>query len=150
MRLGPVHCDIRLGGLGFFPTLSPGTADVVIGLEPYEGCVSSAQLLRPGGTAVINSCQTLPITNIAQGSPYPDLEPILGKLLERDNRIIMVDTSELARSISGKANGANFILLGILISQVKQFPLASSQIIEEIGRNDAKLRCFQAGLDLII
>jgi indolepyruvate ferredoxin oxidoreductase len=22
MRLGPVHCDIRLGGLGFFPTLS--------------------------------------------------------------------------------------------------------------------------------
>lgn len=150
MRLGPVHCDIRLGGKGFLPTLSPGTADVVLGLEPYEGCISSAQLLRPGGTTIINSQKTLPMTNIAQGSPYPDLEPIIGKLLEHDNKVIILYASKAARTITGKASGTNFVLLGVLVSQVPQFPITAEQIMEVIGADDAKRRCFQAGLDLQI
>lgn len=148
MRLGPVHCDIRLGGEGFLSTLAPGTADAVIGLEPYEGCTSSGRLLRPGGVAIINTSQTPLMTDIAKGSPYPEMESVWGKLMERDNRLILVNAIEIARSATGKGQGANFVLLGILLSQVEKFPLSESLIRELIGDNKAKLRCLEAGLDL--
>jgi indolepyruvate ferredoxin oxidoreductase beta subunit len=148
MRLGPVSCDIRLGGESFLVTLAPGTADAVIGVEPYEGCTSAGRKLRPGGTAIINTHPTPPLTNIVNAVPYPDMEPVWGKLLERDNRLIRVNATDLARSITGRGEGANFILLGILLSQVKDFPLSQVAILGAIGKDDMKLRCLKAGMEL--
>ena len=147
MRLGPVHCDICLGGEGFLSTLSHGTADAIIGLEPYEGCMSSGELLRPGGVAIINTFQTPPMTNIAKGSPYPEMDGVWGKLMERDNKLVLVNATDIARSITGKGAGANFVLLGIFLRQVKDFPISKSAICEVIGKDEIKLRCLEAGFE---
>ena len=146
MRLGPVLCDIRINSdKGFFPTISTGTADVVIGLEPYEGGIIASQLIRSNGYVLINIAQTPPINCIFSGEPYPDMNPIWTKARESGVNLIFLDASNLAQTIPGSKEGANIVLLGVLSKRVKEFPISISILRKTIGENEMSLRCFELG-----
>jgi len=146
MRLGPVICDMRLGRPGFTPTLPPARADAVLGLEPYEGATSAGQLIRPGGVVVLNTARIPPVGSLFTGKPYPDLEPIWSALQKHGARLIQVDASAKARTITGSVEGANFYLLGVLLQVAKDFPVSAKSLEMQLAGSPAKLDCFWQGL----
>ncbi len=108
--------------------LVPNSADVLVVMEMSEVLRPGfLELLKPGGTIILNNFTAMPVT--AEKDDYPPESEII-KALD-DYKVIRVDANELADELGDEVGRtANVVVLGLL-SAIEPF----SQIPDEIWQN---------------
>ena len=145
-RGGSVVAHLRLSSAPVKSDLiEPGTAHVVLGMEPMEA-LRQLPYLSAKGVLLAN---TTPIRNIGD---YPELELILGEL-RKFPRTAVMDADEMAKT-AGSPRAANMVLLGA-ISNFLELPagLLTDAIRKMFARKgeeivQANLKAFDAGRSL--
>lgn len=145
-RGGSVVAHLRLSSAPVKSDLiEPGTAHVVLGMEPMEA-LRQLPYLSAKGVLLAN---TTPIRNIGD---YPELELILGEL-RKFPRTAVMDADEMAKT-AGSPRAANMVLLGA-ISNFLELPagLLTDAIRKMFTRKgeeivQANLKAFDAGRTL--
>ncbi len=103
-RGGAVTAHLRLADREIHsPTIAPGQADLILGLEPLES-LRYIDHLSPAGTLITAS---EPVKNIPD---YPDIEEVLWEVL-RQPRGYLIDATKIALE-SGSAKAANVVMVG--------------------------------------
>ena len=145
-RGGSVVAHLRLSSAPVKSDLiEPGTAHVVLGMEPMEA-LRQLPYLSAKGVLLAN---TTPIRNIGD---YPELELILGEL-RKFPRTAVMDADEMAKT-AGSPRASNMVLLGA-ISNFLELPagLLTDAIRKMFARKgeeivQANLKAFDAGRSL--
>lgn len=142
-RGGSVVAHLRLSSAPVKSDLiEPGTAQVVLSMEPMEA-LRQMPYLSAKGVLLSN---TTPIRNIGD---YPELELILGELRKFPRNAVM-DADEMAKT-AGSPRAANMVLLGA-VSNFLELPM---ELLTDAIRNlfarkgeeivQANLKAFEAG-----
>ncbi len=108
---GPVISTFSCGDV-HSSELAPGTADVLVAMERSEVLRSGfLDLLKPGGTIILNDYRVLP-QNV-KTEDYPKIEDIEAEL--HGYKVIKINASQIAREM-GEPRGrhANVIVIGLL------------------------------------
>jgi indolepyruvate ferredoxin oxidoreductase beta subunit len=142
-RGGAVVAHLRLSSaLIYSDLIAPGTADVVLSVEPMEA-LRQAYNLRAGGVLLAN---TEAVRNIAD---YPDEAALLGELRSLP-RSLVLDAGAMAKAC-GSARAMNIVMLGAL-SPFLDLPeeVLTETIRQTFARKGddvvtANLRAFAAG-----
>jgi len=108
-RGGKIWGTIKFGEKVHSPNILPSTADYVIGLEPLEA-YRWIHLLKPEGTAIINTSRVYPTMVTMEKMPYP--ENIELEFSKKGNLISLDATNE--SRILGNSKMSNTVLIGIL------------------------------------
>jgi indolepyruvate ferredoxin oxidoreductase, alpha subunit len=121
---GPVISTFSCGDV-YSPVLAPGSADVLVVMEMSEVLRPGfLDLLKPGGTIILNSFRALPPKT--RKEDYPQLADIQNAL--KEYKVITIDANRVAYDLKDKAGKtANVVVLGLL-STVEPF----NRIPEEI------------------
>jgi indolepyruvate ferredoxin oxidoreductase, beta subunit len=96
----------------FSPLVGLGEADVLLSFEKLEA-LRFAELVRPGGTAVVNDMQVVPVTVSSGKAVYPGdehLQRVFGTL---GAELVVVPGERLAAE-AGTVKAANVVLLGAI------------------------------------
>lgn len=110
-RGGSVINHIRVG-CDYSAMISPGSADVLLAMEPAEA-LRYAHYLSPEGVALVNTRQVLPVTVTTGQASYPPLEEILAPLREVSSEVWPMDATNLATE-AGSPQATNVVMLGAL------------------------------------
>jgi indolepyruvate ferredoxin oxidoreductase beta subunit len=96
----------------FSPMVGLGEADILLAFEKLEA-LRFAEYLRPGGVAVVNDMELLPITVTVGGTPYPE-DGALQRVVEAlGGKLRRVPGEALAKE-AGNVKAANVVLLGAI------------------------------------
>jgi len=108
---GPVISTFSCGDV-FSPVLAPNSADVLVAMEMSEVLRPGfLELLKPGGTIILNNFTALP-PNVTKDQ-YPATQEIEKALA--GYRVIKIDASQLAYEIGDQfGRTANVIVIGLL------------------------------------
>ncbi|MGB5824733.1 MAG: indolepyruvate oxidoreductase subunit beta [Proteocatella sp.] len=121
-RGGKIWGTIKFGEKVYSPNILPSTADYLIGLEPLEA-YRWIHLLKPEGTAIINTSRVYPTMVTMERMPYPeniDLE------FSKKGNVISLDATNESR-ILGNPKMSNTVLIGILAKSLdKNFEIAEN------------------------
>ncbi|MBI5163132.1 MAG: indolepyruvate oxidoreductase subunit beta [Magnetospirillum sp.] len=131
-RGGVVTSHVRFGRKVYSPVITPGTADILVAFEVAEGS-RWADMLRPGGVAMVNTIRlTPPVVSIGLFS-YPD-DPV-AQMRAAGVTVHDFDAGAIARDL-GDLRLVNTIMLGA-IADLLPFPAAD---LEEqiVGRFRAR------------
>ena len=110
-RGGSVETHVRFGPKVYSPIVTPGEADVVIGLEKLEA-LRFAHFTHPdNGTLIVNDFEIVPgsVADAQESYPHEAIEYLQDKGLQ----VISLPASEMARDL-GDGRMANVVLLGAL------------------------------------
>lgn len=150
-RGGSVITYVRIGKKVYSPIIEEGTADYLLAFEELEA-LRWSNLLKKGGTMIINSQQIRPLPVLMGKAEYPkDIAGVLGKASTDDSRIFVADALGAALS-AGSARAVNLVMLGAL-SRISEIPLAIwEESVAEVFANKQKLiplnlAAFHAGRD---
>ena len=146
-RGGPVHCEIRIGNV-FGSRIPPLSSDIMVVMELSEG-LKSLELIKPGGTVILNRKRIYPIDMMAHPEKYPKDEEITRLFKEAKAKIIWIDAGEIASEV-GLPIAENIVLLGVL-SLVSSFDkeLVINILKEHIPRElDKNIAAFCAGYEI--
>ncbi len=143
-RGGSVVSHLRWGEQVFAPVIARGEADFLVAFEKLEAA-RFIELLRPGGTVLVNDYCIQPATVIAGGPAYPADESIRSVLAQVTPNAVWVKGFEIAEKL-GNARVANTVMLGALSRQLEFDAAIWSQVLEE--RVPAKYR--QLNLDAFL
>ena len=121
---GSVFSYIRLGDDLYTPMIPKGGADILIGFEPAE-TVRMLPYLKKGGSVIVNSCPTKPVTAVLSSSGYEGLEMIdyLKKVILN---LTIVDCNKAADEI-GSSKVVNIVLLGAALD-TEEIPVTKEDI----------------------
>ncbi len=143
-RGGPVHCEIRIGNV-FGSRIPPLSSDIMVVMELSEG-LKSLELIKPGGTVILNRKRIYPIDMMAYPEKYPKDEEITRLFREAKAKIIWIDAGGIASEV-GLPIAENIVLLGAL-SLVSSFDkeLVINILKEHIPRElDKNIAAFYVG-----
>ena len=109
-RGGNVTSHVRMGSNGeavFSPLITPGTADMVIALEPGEAA-RALPFLAPGGVLVTATTAIQPVTAALASQPYRagDVVAALANSLQAEAPAAAADAAEEAAASLDAADGA--------------------------------------------
>jgi indolepyruvate ferredoxin oxidoreductase beta subunit len=110
-RGGSVETHVRFGKTVWSPVITPGRADLVVGLEKLEA-LRFAHFAHPTqGAILVNDHEILPgsVTNAAETYPHEALT----FLNDKGYRVISIPASETARDL-GDGRMANVVMLGAM------------------------------------
>ena len=148
-RGGSVETHVRYGEKIHSPVVTPGEANVVIGLEKLEA-LRFAHFVDPDqGVIIINDFEIIPgsISNAQEIYPYQAVE----FLSEKELPISVIPASRIAHEL-GDVRMTNVVMLGAL-SRYIQIPEDSWQHALQVRLPerylDANRRAFEAGKELI-
>lgn len=127
---GSVFSYIRLGDDLYTPMIPLGCADIIIGFEPAE-TVRVLPYLKKGGSVIVNSCITKPVTAMLSDNTYNG-EEMLDYLKKHVDNLTIVDCNE-ASKIIGSAKTVNMILLGAALD-TGEIPVTKNDIKEAIAK----------------
>jgi len=96
----------------FSPIVGRGEADVLLAFERMEA-LRFAEFVRPGGTAIVNEMELVPITVSAGDGIYPPPSAVEAAFAALDARLLLVPGERLA-SEAGNVKAANVVLLGAI------------------------------------
>jgi len=140
MRLGPITCDVCLGQTGFGPFIVPGEADVVLGMEPLDGVMNAAYLLKENGTMILQNRETPTIDEIVSETPDVRRQEWKDQIEQRGGRVILVDTAGTPEL------GRNYYMLGALLQACPDFPVSAAALEQELAGQEANQAALAAGL----
>jgi indolepyruvate ferredoxin oxidoreductase beta subunit len=110
-RGGSVETHLRFGSHVWSPIVTPGQADVLVGLEKLEALRFATYLHPERGVLLANDYEIIPgsVTGAAESYPHHAFEFLRGKGL----RLIVLPASTIARDL-GDGRMANIVLTGAL------------------------------------
>jgi indolepyruvate ferredoxin oxidoreductase beta subunit len=131
-RGGVVTSHVRFGSKVWSPVITPGTADILVGFEVAEGS-RWADMLRPGGVAMVNTIRlTPPVVSIGLFK-YPD-DPV-AQMRAAGVTVYDFDAGAIAREL-GDLRLVNTVMLGAIADYL---PFPASDLEEQIvGRFRAR------------
>jgi len=147
-RGGSVTCNVRMGKRVYSPTITKGTADLIIGLEPLE-------VLRLLGYAhdetiiALNMNPIVPSSATLSGVPYPPMNEILKEISRVSKKTVTVNTTDIALKVGNPAT-QNAAMLGF-VSALKRLPVKHQTLRNTIGERsppkyrDVNLKAFDLG-----
>ena len=144
-RGGSVETHVRFGAKVWSPVVTPGKADLVIGLEALEALRFAHYAHPSDGVVLINQHEIIPGSVKDAERDYPHGSADL--IRSRGYRVLALEASHLARQL-GDARVANVVMLGAVSAQL---PLAHETWLETLhGRiperfRQANLEAFTAG-----
>jgi indolepyruvate ferredoxin oxidoreductase, beta subunit len=94
----------------FSPLVGAGEADVLLSFERLEA-LRFAELVRRGGTAVVNDMEVVPLTVSSGKAAYPGPEHLGQVFGQLGAELVLVPGEKLAQE-AGTAKAANVVLLG--------------------------------------
>jgi indolepyruvate ferredoxin oxidoreductase, beta subunit len=111
-RGGSVMSHLRISRTRQYgPLIPPGSADLVLALEPTEAARVLAQFGNPETIAVVNLRPVYPVDVIAGDTAYPDMEELLEGIRSLSNKSYFLQATEKAMEL-GNPILANIILIG--------------------------------------
>lgn len=125
---GSVFSYIRLGDDLYTPMIPKGGADLIIGFEPAE-TVRMLPYLKKGGSVIVNSCATKPVTAVLSSSGYEGPE-MIAYLQEHVEKLTVVNCNQAAEEI-GSSKVVNIVLLGAALD-TGEIPVTKEDIKEII------------------
>lgn len=147
-RGGSVTCNVRMGKRVYSPTITKGTADLIIGLEPLE-------VLRLLGYAhdetivALNVNHIVPSSATLSGVPYPPTNEILKEISRVSKKTVTVNTTDVALKVGSPAT-QNSVMLGF-VSALKTLPVRHETLRTTISERsppkyrDVNLKAFDLG-----
>jgi len=112
-RGGSVVSHVRWDRNGVYsPIVGRGEADILLAFERMEA-LRFADYLRPGGTAVVNEQQIVPVTVSAGGAEYPPATAVTEAFHKLGAQLVTVPGERLATE-AGTIKAANVVLLGAI------------------------------------
>jgi len=106
-RGGSVLSHVRLfKGKKYGPLIPEESADVVIGLEPFETLKCATEFLKSKGAIVTNIYPVMP-----SDRNYPTLDEIFSSLKKISAKIYTLDSTEIAKDL-GDVASSNIVMLG--------------------------------------
>ena len=133
-RGGSVVSHLRWGAQVFAPVIARAEADFLIAFEKLEAA-RFIELLRPGGTVLVNDYCIEPVTVNSGGPAYPGDESIRTALAQVTPDAVWVKGFEIAESL-GNTRVANVVMLGALSARLDFDPAIWNEVLE--GRVPAK------------
>ena len=109
-RGGSVSTQVRYGEKVYSPIIGRGEADVLVAFEKLEAA-RYADLLKPGGTALINDYEIMPLPVSSGAMEYPQNTV---EEMRRAFTVRLIPASEIAKSL-GNIRCTNIVLLGALV-----------------------------------
>ncbi len=94
------------------PLVGRGEGDLLLAFERLEA-LRFADFVRPGGTAVVNDMEIVPITVSAGTARYPEQAHVEAAFAAVGARLLMVPGERLATE-AGNVKAANVVLLGAI------------------------------------
>jgi len=94
----------------YSPLVGLGEADILLSFEKLEA-LRFAEVLRRGGTAVVNDMAVVPVTVSSGTAVYPGDEHLVRVFASLDADLVMVPGERLAQE-AGNVKAANVVLLG--------------------------------------
>ena len=116
-RGGVVDSHVRWAGRVGASMAEIGQIDVLLAFEMLEAA-RWIDWLKPGGTAIVNRQQIVPMSVSVGDWKYPSEDEILAAVKSRTDRITVVDGLAIGERL-GKAQLANSVLLGALSRQIE-------------------------------
>jgi len=144
-RGGSVINHIRVG-CRYSAMISPGSADVLLAMEPAEG-LRYAHYLSPEGVALVNTTPVLPITVTTGQASYPAVEEILDLLRGIASMVRAIDATGLAAR-AGSPQATNVVMLGGL---ARYLPIGGATLLEALTESvpakflDINSKAFELG-----
>lgn len=106
-RGGAVVSHVRLlKKESYGPLIPTASADLIVGLEPFEALKSAAIFLKPKGTVVTNECPVMP-----SDRNYPALEDIFNALKKVSGHLYTLDSTAVAKKLGDVAT-SNIVMIG--------------------------------------
>lgn len=126
-RGGVVTSHVRFGKKVWSPVITPGSADILVGFEVAEGA-RWADMLRPGGIAMVNTIRLIPPVVSVGLFKYPD-DPV-AQMRAAGLTVHDFDAGAIARDL-GDLRLVNTIMLGA-IADYLPFPAGDleNQIVD--------------------
>ncbi len=146
-RGGSVVTQVRYGKEVFAPTITEGTADVLLAFEKLEA-LRWLHYLREGGTVIVNSQELYPLPVLTGTVEYPD--DVLERIRSKVPRTLEVDASEIAARC-GSLKVVNTVLMGVLAPLLDRDMDTWRKIIREtvpFRTVDINLAAFEEGVQL--
>jgi indolepyruvate ferredoxin oxidoreductase beta subunit len=109
-RGGVVTSHVRFGKRVYSPVITPGQADILVGFEVAEGA-RWADMLRPGGIAMVNTTRLAPPVVSAGLYKYPD-DPV-AQMRAAGVTVYDFDGGAIARAL-GDLKLINTVMLGAI------------------------------------
>lgn len=140
-RGGNVTSHVRMGSNGeavFSPLITPGTADIVIALEPGEAA-RALPFLAPGGVLVTATTAIQPVTAALSSQPYRagDVVAALANSLQAEAS--REQAAEVAIAPNAKANTQDAEAPGVEGYPVPLFvPVDDEALVREAGASSRK------------
>ena len=126
-RGGSVINNIRVG-CSYSAMISPGSADVLLAMEPAEA-LRYASYLSPEGVALVNTRPVMPVTVTTGQASYPSIEEILAPLRAVASEVKAMDATELAAK-AGSPQATNVVMLGAL---ARYLPIEEATLLSALS-----------------
>ncbi|WP_173979570.1 indolepyruvate oxidoreductase subunit beta [Magnetospirillum sp. UT-4] len=131
-RGGVVTSHVRFGRKVWSPVITPGTADILVAFEVAEGA-RWADMLRPGGIAMVNTIRLAPPVVSSGLYKYPD-DPV-AQMRAAGVTVYDFDAGAIARDL-GDLKLVNTVMLGAIADYL---PFPAADLEEQIvGRFRAR------------
>jgi indolepyruvate ferredoxin oxidoreductase beta subunit len=124
-RGGSVVTYVRCGEKVYSPVIDKGGADIILAFEPLEAA-RWFEYLKPGGTIVLNTARTMPMSVLTGQEEYP--EGVIEKLSALGAKVDALDALKAAEE-AGSPKAVNIVLLGLLS---RSFDIAEEKWLEAI------------------
>ncbi|MEM3725725.1 MAG: indolepyruvate oxidoreductase subunit beta [Candidatus Bathyarchaeia archaeon] len=128
-RGGAAVSTVRIGEKVFSPFVLDGQANFILGFEPLETLRNIRYASEK--TLIIMGDERIPPPEFTlKNMDYPQMEEILKRIKRFSQKIVLVETSRLARE-AGSALAQNVVLLGATASTGK-LPMSNKSLIEAL------------------
>jgi len=149
-RGGSVVSHVRWAEKVLSPLIGRGKVDYLLALEKLEA-LRYIEMLRPGGTALVNDYAIPPLSVSAGDDVYPDDERLRRTVSAVTEDLRLVPGTKLAEEL-GSARAANAVMLGALSALLNVPPEVWLEVIaERVPERYAELnrRAFLRGREAI-
>lgn len=153
-RGGSVMSHIRVSTtFQYGPLIPPGSADMVVALEPSEAVRVLVQFGSPRTVSVVNIRPVHPVDVISGHLTYPDLDRLLDKIRSLSSKAYLIRATDKALEL-GNPVLANIILIGALAGS-GLLPIDEGGLAKAISdylspdKVEINLRAFRLGQEMI-
>ena len=153
-RGGSVMSHVRISKSNQYgPLIPPGSADLVMALEPSEAARVLAQFGNPSTVSVVNSRPVHPVDVISGHVAYPDLDGLLEKVKSLSSKTYFINATEKALEL-GNPILANIMLIGA-VAGAELLPITEEGLERAItdymsvDKVEINRKAFRLGMEMV-